>query len=40
MDDLQENGGYWKLEEEELDRILWGFRSGRGCGRVLRQTEE
>jgi len=23
VDALKENGGYWKLEEEALDRTLW-----------------
>ena len=40
MDDLNEDGGYWKLEEEELDRTVWGTRSGKGCGHVARQTTE
>jgi hypothetical protein len=30
LDDIKEMGGYWKLEEEALDRPLWSnsFKSG------------
>jgi len=33
-----EKTGYWKLEEEELDRTRWRTRIGRGYGHVVRQT--
>ena len=39
LDDLKEEEGYWKFKEETLDRILLITRFGRGCGRVVRQTE-
>jgi len=38
MDDLKEKRGYWKLEEEALDRTVWRTGFGRGCGPVARQT--
>jgi hypothetical protein len=31
LDDLKENGGYWKLKENALVRILRRTRFGRGC---------
>jgi hypothetical protein len=40
LDDLKEKRRYWKLKEEELDRILWRTRFGRGYGPVVRQTTE
>jgi hypothetical protein len=36
LDDLKEKGGYWKLKEEALCRILWRTRFGRGYGPVVR----
>jgi len=30
LDDLNENTGYWKLQEETLDSTLWRTRFGRG----------
>jgi hypothetical protein len=32
LDDIKETRGYWKLEEEALDRSLWsnGFKNGYG----------
>jgi hypothetical protein len=30
LDDLEGKRGYWKLEEEALDRTLWRTRFG-GC---------
>jgi hypothetical protein len=39
-DDLKETKRHWKLNEEGRDRILWRTRSGRGYGRVVRQTTE
>jgi hypothetical protein len=40
LDDLKGTRGYWKLEEEALDRTLWRTRFGRGYGPVVRQTAE
>ena len=40
FDELKEARGYWKLEEEALDRNLWRSRVGRGCGPVVRRTTE
>ena len=40
LDDLNETGGYWKLEEEALDRTLWGGRFGRGYWSAVRRTTE
>ena len=34
LDDLKETEGYWKLQEEALDRTVWGTNFGRGCGSV------
>ena len=28
LDDLKETRGYWKLNEEALDRTVWGTRCG------------
>jgi hypothetical protein len=30
LDDLNENTGYWKLQEETLDSTLWRTHFGRG----------
>jgi hypothetical protein len=30
LDDLKERRGYWKLNEEVIDRTLWKSRFGRG----------
>jgi hypothetical protein len=38
LDDLKEEGRYWKLKEEALDRTLCRTRFGRGYGPVVRQT--
>ena len=38
LDDHKETTGYWKLEEEALDRTVWRTRFGRGYGPVVRQT--
>jgi hypothetical protein len=40
LDDLKENRGYWKLNEEALDLPLWRTRIGRGYGPVVRGTTE
>jgi hypothetical protein len=32
LDDHKETGGYYKLEENALDRTLWGTRFGIGYG--------
>jgi hypothetical protein len=40
LDILKETRGYWKLEEEALDRTLWRTRFGRGYGPVVRLTTE
>jgi hypothetical protein len=37
--EFNEARGYWKLKEEELDRVLWRSRFGRGCGPVVTQTK-
>jgi len=34
LDDLKEKKGYWKLQEESLDRTVWRTSFGRGCGSV------
>jgi hypothetical protein len=39
LDDLREKRGYWKLNEEALDRSLWRSRFERGYG-LVRQTTE
>ena len=31
LDDLKERRGYSCLKEEDLDRIMWRARFGRGC---------
>jgi hypothetical protein len=38
LDDLKERRGYCHLEEEALDRTVWGAGCGRGFGPVVRQT--
>jgi hypothetical protein len=38
LDDLKEGRGYSHLKEEPLGRTVWGARSGRGFGTVVRQT--
>jgi hypothetical protein len=40
MSNRKEKRGYWKLEEEALDRSLWRARFERDCGPVVRQTAE
>jgi hypothetical protein len=40
LDGFKEDGGYWKLKEEALDRVVWSTRCGRGCARVVIQSEE
>jgi hypothetical protein len=40
LDDLKDKWGYWKLNEETLDRTVWRIRLGRGCGPVVRQSTE
>ena len=39
-DVLKERRGYWKLEEEALDRALCRICFGRSCGPVVRQAAE
>jgi len=38
---ILEMGGYWKLEEEALDRPLWSnsFKRGYGCVLVIASKE-
>ena len=38
LDGLTEARGYWKLQEEALNRPLWRTRFGRGYGPFVRQT--
>jgi len=38
VDDIKKTRGYWKLTEEEPDRLLRRYRFGRGYGPVVRQT--
>jgi hypothetical protein len=38
LDNLKGKRGYWKFEEEALDRTVWWTRFGRGWGTVVRQT--
>jgi hypothetical protein len=40
LDDLKETRGYWKLNEEALDRTLWRTLYESGYGPVVRQTTE
>jgi hypothetical protein len=35
LDDFKENKGYWKLQKEALDGILWRTVLGRGYGTVV-----
>ena len=37
---IEKTRGYWKLEEEVLDRAQWRTRCGRGCGSAVRRTAE
>jgi len=37
---IRKNRGYWKLEEEALDRTAWRTGLGRDCGPVVRQTSK
>jgi hypothetical protein len=36
--DLKKRRGYWKLEEEALDRRLWTTSFGKDNGPLIRQT--
>jgi len=38
LDDLQEEIGHCKSNEQALDGTLWSAGSGRGCGHVIKQT--
>ena len=38
LDEIKEKKGYWKLEEEALDRTVWGTGIGTGGGHIVRQT--
>jgi hypothetical protein len=38
--DVMEARGYWKLQEEALNRSLWRNRCGRGFGPLVRQTAD
>ena len=40
LNDLKEKTGYWKLNEEALDRTLWRKRCGTGCGPGVKQDTE
>jgi len=40
LDELKENRGYWKFEEEALDRTLWRTRFCRGYGPVVIRPEK
>jgi hypothetical protein len=40
MDDLKETRRYWKLKEEELDRIVLRTRFGRGYGSFVSQNTD
>jgi hypothetical protein len=40
LDDLKGRTGSWKLKEEALNCNLWRTGFGRGCGPVVRQTNE
>jgi hypothetical protein len=40
LDNFRERRGYWKLNEEALDRTVWRTRFGRDYGPVVRQTAE
>ena len=39
LDKIKKMRGYWKLEEEALDRTVWRTPYGRCCGPLVRQTE-
>jgi len=36
LDDLKEEGRYWKLKQEALYRTLWRIRFGSGCRPVVK----
>ena len=38
LDDLKDRSGYSHLNEEALDRPMWGNRFGGGAGPVVRQN--
>jgi len=38
LDELKETIGYCQLQEDVLDRTLWGTGFGRGYGSLVRQT--
>jgi hypothetical protein len=40
LDELKETKRYWNLKEESPDCTVWRTGFGRGCGPVVRQTEE
>jgi hypothetical protein len=40
LGDLKEKRGFWKLEEEALDRVLWRTHCGRSYGSMIRQYAE
>ena len=40
LNDLKEKTGYWKLNEEALDRTLWRNRCGTDCGPGVKQDTE
>jgi hypothetical protein len=40
LDDLKEKRGYWKFEEEIIDRTLWRNRFCRGYGPVVIRAEK
>jgi len=40
LSDLKGKRSDWKLKEEALDSTLWRTCFGRGCGPVVRQTNE
>jgi hypothetical protein len=40
LDDLKDRRGYWRLNEEALDRAMWRNHFGGGFGPVVRQNTE
>ena len=40
LDDLKDRRGYYHLKEEDLDRIMWRNRFGRGVAPVVRLLNE
>jgi len=40
MDYRKDMRWYWIYKEDALDRTVWGNRSGRGYGSVVRKTTE